>query len=175
MWRRVSRLSLSVLRGPRPFSSLEAEFKQRIELAVAGKGYRGLLMPQIQAPSPRDVFANSDTPLSHLKMFGFDYDYTLAHYEPSLLSTIYAMASKHMVQNLGYPEQLVQLCAFDPKFAIRGLHFDSKTGLLLKMDQFNKVQPGSVYLGRIPLKVEEILRYYGGMRASVQYVKVRVF
>ena len=34
---------------------------------------------------------------------------------------------------------------YDPNFAIRGLHCDIKNGLLMKIDTYNHIQPGSVY------------------------------
>lgn len=34
---------------------------------------------------------------------------------------------------------------YDPNFAIRGLHCDSKNGLLMKIDAYNHIQLGSVY------------------------------
>ncbi len=88
------------------------------------------------------VFANSEMAARYVKCYGFDYDYTLANYSPAVLGTIYTLACTHLVQHLGYPEQLVTKCAYDPNFAIRGLHFDSQKGFLLKIDQFFKVQPG---------------------------------
>lgn len=42
--------------------------------------------------NPRGVFACNELDLSEVKVYGFDYDYTLAHYKPSL---------EHLLYNLG--------------------------------------------------------------------------
>ena len=34
---------------------------------------------------------------------------------------------------------------YDPQFAIRGLHCDSKNGVLMKIDAYNHIQLSSVY------------------------------
>jgi len=34
---------------------------------------------------------------------------------------------------------------YNPKFSIRGLHCDSKNGLLMKIDAYNYIQKGSAY------------------------------
>ena len=43
-----------------------------------------------------------------------------------------------------YPTQLKGL-TYDPDFAIRGLHCDSKNGVLMKIDTYNHIQKSSVY------------------------------
>lgn len=45
---------------------------------------------------------------------------------------------------LQYPQQLRNE-EYDLKFAIRGLHFDTKECLLMKLDQFSVVQDGTCY------------------------------
>lgn len=42
--------------------------------------------------NPQGVFACNELDLSEVKVYGFDYDYTLAHYKPSL---------EHLLYNLG--------------------------------------------------------------------------
>lgn len=42
--------------------------------------------------NPRGVFACNELDLSEVKVYGFDYDYTLAHYKPTL---------EHLLYNLG--------------------------------------------------------------------------
>lgn len=42
--------------------------------------------------NPRGVFACNELDLTEVKVYGFDYDYTLAHYKPSL---------EHLLYNLG--------------------------------------------------------------------------
>lgn len=45
-----------------------------------------------QDVNPRGVFACNELDLSEVKVYGFDYDYTLAHYKPTL---------EHLLYNLG--------------------------------------------------------------------------
>lgn len=45
-----------------------------------------------QDVNPKGVFACNELDLSEVKVYGFDYDYTLAHYKPSL---------EHLLYNLG--------------------------------------------------------------------------
>jgi hypothetical protein len=52
------------------------------------------------------------------------------------------LASRHLVDKLQYPEALA-LGTYDPHFAIRGLHFDKRKGLLLKLDAFRNIQTPS--------------------------------
>lgn len=42
--------------------------------------------------NPQGVFACNELDLSEVKVYGFDYDYTLAHYKPTL---------EHLLYNLG--------------------------------------------------------------------------
>jgi hypothetical protein len=138
---------------------------------MRGEGWQGRLMPQI-APQPphgtsahfqlsklvtfafnhmpvrvfdaSGVFANSEMPARYVKCYGFDYDYTLATYSPAVLATIYTLACTHLVQHLGYPEQLVTKCAYDPTFAIRGTHGRGSSDivlLLLLLLLFNSPNP----------------------------------
>lgn len=45
-------------------------------------------------------------------------------------------------------------------FPIRGLHFDSKTGCLLKLDFLGYISRSSCYQGRRKLEKDEILSIY---------------
>ena len=45
---------------------------------------------------------------------------------------------------LQYPAKLRGM-DYDPEFAIRGLHCDSKNGLLMKIDAYNYIQKSSAY------------------------------
>lgn len=49
---------------------------------------------------------------------------------------------------------------YDPRFAIRGLHYDIEKGLLLKLDSFLQIQLGSVYRGLTPVSNAEVIRLY---------------
>ena len=49
--------------------------------------------------NPRAVFANNEIHLGSVSVYGFDYDYTLAHYKPSLHHLIYDLGKKALVEN----------------------------------------------------------------------------
>lgn len=51
---------------------------------------------------------------------------------------------------------------YKPGFAIRGLHYDIKEGILMKIDLFHQIQFESVYRGLTPLAREEVEKIYGG-------------
>ena len=94
----------------------------------------------------RDVFVNNEVSLRHVTSFGFDYDYTLAIYSEELHSTIYAIAMDNLINMLGYPEEIRDY-KYDNSFPIRGLHFDTANGYLMKIDSHSRVQMGTVYKG----------------------------
>lgn len=115
------------------------------------------------------VFANSDTSLQHVAHYGFDYDYTLVQYLPSVPELIYDICKVHLVEHLGYPTTLLDL-KYDPNFAIRGLHIDRQTGMMCKLDQYNKLQL-PLFRGKEPVSNEETVAAYGGLRVSREYVQ----
>jgi hypothetical protein len=80
---------------------------------------------------------------------------TLASYNDQLGHQIYNEAKFYLIHRLGYPRELGS-CAFDPTFAIRGLHFDDRTGFILKLDQFGTVVLETVHRGRQKVKVDEV-------------------
>ncbi len=63
--------------------------------------------------------------------------------------------------HLQYPSAL-QTIAYDPTFAIRGLHFDINNSVLLKVDAFSQIQKGTLWRGRKQLSDEDVHRLYGG-------------
>lgn len=50
-------------------------------------------------------------------------------------------AAIRLVTNMNYPTELLSF-SFDESFAIRGLHFDTREGLLMKIDQNCHIQVG---------------------------------
>lgn len=46
------------------------------------------------------VYANHNVRLAKIKVYGFDYDYTLAHYTPALQHIIYELARNHLVEEV---------------------------------------------------------------------------
>ncbi|RKP27989.1 HAD-superfamily hydrolase [Syncephalis pseudoplumigaleata] len=107
-----------------------------------------------------DVFANNELDLNKVRVYGFDYDYTLARYTSELPKTIYTLLRDALVDHLRYPAVLRGL-QYDPAFAIRGLHYgachtatgqqNGHTGYLMKLDSYGNIQRNAVYYGRRPV------------------------
>ena len=117
-----------------------------------------------------DVFVNNEVSFRHLNSFGFDYDYTLAIYSDELHNTIYKMAAENLIQVYGYPKEIAQY-NYDG-FPIRGLHFDTANGFLMKIDSRSRVQLGTVYKGYQKVNNEEVIRQYGGTLINVDLISV---
>lgn len=69
-----------------------------------------------------------------------------------------------------YPKEIEQL-EYDRHYAVRGLHYDIKNGILMKLDQFQQIQIGSVYRGLTQVSLEEIRKIYGSRALSLSYVE----
>jgi len=145
---------------------------------------------------PDAVFACNRLNLRGIDVYGFDYDYTLAHYKPQLEHLIYCLARDVLLKKfkvyivnfallsfmksllmslvlsnkLQYPKEVANL-EYNPQFAVRGLHYDIHKGLLLKVDSFMQVQMGCVYRGLSPLSDDEVLELYGSRKIPMQYVE----
>jgi len=70
---------------------------------------------------------------------------------------------------LQYPKEVEKL-EYDPKFAVRGLHYDISRGLLVKVDSFMQIQLGCVYRGLTRLSDEEVLSIYGSRKIPLKYI-----
>ena len=46
------------------------------------------------------IYVNRNVRLDDIQVYGFDYDYTLAHYSEHLQSLIYDLAKKHLVNEV---------------------------------------------------------------------------
>lgn len=112
------------------------------------------------------IFANNELGLRHIDVYGFDYDYTLASYSDALHFLIYDLAVMELVSTFGYPRGIEEM-KYDPDFAIRGLHFDTSNGLLLKVDAFHNIMLGSVYRGLQPVPNEEVFKIYEGTHLAI--------
>jgi len=67
------------------------------------------------------VYANSYVDLGKVDTVGFDFDYTLVTYTTELLSLIYDMSLKRLVEEKEYPREMLSAgLKFDPFFSIRG-------------------------------------------------------
>ncbi|CAG9859172.1 unnamed protein product [Phyllotreta striolata] len=116
------------------------------------------------------VFACNELDLKEVKVYGFDYDYTLACYKPSLDYLLYNLGRGTLIEQFKYPKEIAQL-EYKPGFAVRGLHYDIEKGVLLKLDSFLQIQFGSVYKGLTPLSNEEVLKLYRNRIIPIAYVE----
>jgi len=110
--------------------------------------------------NPQGIYVNKNLRLDNIQVYGFDYDYTLAHYSSHLQSLIYDLAKKHMVNEFRYPDVCTQF-EYDPTFPIRGLYYDKLKGCLMKLDFFGSIEPDGCYFGRRKLSRKEIESMYG--------------
>jgi len=115
------------------------------------------------------VFVNNEISLKYIDVYGFDYDYTIASYSDQLHHTIYDFAVKNLIDMFGYPKQIRSM-KYDPGFAIRGLHFDTRKGLLMKLDSFSHIQLGTVYRGRQELNSWDVVNNYAGTHLPVDQI-----
>ncbi|XP_046673635.1 5'-nucleotidase domain-containing protein 3 isoform X2 [Homalodisca vitripennis] len=120
--------------------------------------------------NPRGVFACNELDLDEVKVYGFDYDYTLAVYKPSMDFLLYNLGRDTLISKFKYPEEIGRL-EYTPGFAIRGLHYDIEKGLLMKIDSFLQIQLGTVYRGLSPVSDEEVLRLYKNKIIPLAYVE----
>ncbi|CAD0194922.1 unnamed protein product [Chrysodeixis includens] len=120
--------------------------------------------------NPRGVFACNELDLSEIEVYGFDYDYTLAHYKPSMDHLLFNIGKQILVDKFHYPKGIAKL-EYIPNFAIRGLHYDIDKGLLLKLDTFLQIQLGTVYRGLSPVSNEEVHKLYKKKIMPVNYVE----
>lgn len=48
------------------------------------------------------IYVNKNLRLDRLQVYGFDYDYTLAHYSDHLQTLIYDLAKEYMVNEVSF-------------------------------------------------------------------------
>eukprot|EP00897_Mesotaenium_endlicherianum_P001267 jgi/Mesen1/1168/ME000124S00205 len=127
------------------------------------------LLASVPKMNPYGVYANHSLRLDRTRVYGFDYDYTIAHYTQELHSLIYNLAKDYLVNELKYPATFLHF-EYDAAFPIRGLYYDKKRGYLLKLDFFHTVEPGACYFGRRQVGQEELDAVYGGTHISVEHM-----
>ncbi|XP_058799257.1 5'-nucleotidase domain-containing protein 3 [Phymastichus coffea] len=123
-----------------------------------------------QDVNPQGVFACNELDLREVQVYGFDYDYTLACYKPSMDYLLYNLGRDMLIKKYKYPEGIADL-EYNKDFAVRGLHYDIEKGLLLKLDSFLQIQLGAVYRGLHPVPDEEVLRLYKNRIIPIAYVE----
>ncbi|XP_043943783.1 5'-nucleotidase domain-containing protein 3 isoform X2 [Protopterus annectens] len=117
--------------------------------------------------NPDAIFANNETSLADIEIYGFDYDYTLAFYSSHLHTFIFNTARDLLIDEHRYPEELRQY-EYIPDFAIRGLHYDVHRTLLMKIDAFHYIQLGTVYRGLHAIPDEEVIAMYEGSHVPLE-------
>ena len=117
------------------------------------------------------VFCNRELRLDHVKVVGFDYDYTLASYKLELQDLIYTQAKRYLMERCRYPAEL-EGKTYDRSFPIRGLVFDRQRGTLLKLSYAQAISPDTAFLGRRRLGRDELRGMYGeGLHVPLEFVK----
>ncbi|GFP85481.1 5'-nucleotidase domain-containing protein ddb_g0275467 [Phtheirospermum japonicum] len=114
----------------------------------------------IPKTDPKGIYVNKNVRLDNIQVYGFDYDYTLAHYSANLQSLIYDLAKEYLVNELRYPDSCLEF-KYDNSFPIRGLYYDKSKGCLIKLDFFGSIEPEGCYFGRRKLSRSEIDDLYG--------------
>ncbi|KAL7134441.1 hypothetical protein ABFS83_11G027700 [Erythranthe nasuta] len=118
------------------------------------------VLREIPKIDPKGIYINKNLRLDNIQVYGFDYDYTLAHYSANLQSLIYDLAKEYLVNEIRYPECCMEF-KYDSLFPIRGLYYDKSKGCLMKLDFFGSIEPDGCYFGRRKLSRSEINDLYG--------------
>lgn len=118
---------------------------------------------------PEGIYANNELSLANIEVYGFDYDYTLATYTTALHRLLFNLGKEALVNKLKYPAEILDF-KYDETFAVRGLHYDTLRGLLMKIDTFHNIQLGTVYRGKNPVPDDEVKSLYGGTHVSLEYM-----
>ncbi|XP_053114320.1 5'-nucleotidase domain-containing protein 3 isoform X2 [Hemicordylus capensis] len=127
------------------------------------------LVPSIMSNllNPDAIFSNNEMSLSDIEIYGFDYDYTLVFYSKHLHTLIFNAARDLLINEHRYPAE-IRKYDYDPRFAIRGLHYDVHRALLMKIDAFHYIQLGTVYRGLSVVPDEEVIAMYDGSHVPLE-------
>lgn len=111
------------------------------------------------------VYANAHVDLGDIDVIGFDYDYTLVSYKPDVLYLIYDLARKALIDDLGYPEEILEgLPGYDPKFAVRGLAVDLQTAWICHLTYNYKVT--AAFFGQERIDSRDVKRMYSSEKGG---------
>lgn len=89
------------------------------------------------------IFVNRTLNLNHIKLIGFDMDYTLVTYNvPEFEKQAYQIVKDKLVDDYDFPEEIRKF-EFDPDFIIRGLVIDTYNGNILKVNRYGFVRAAS--------------------------------
>ncbi|XP_060063842.1 5'-nucleotidase domain-containing protein 3-like [Ylistrum balloti] len=121
----------------------------------------------IKLINPKAIFANNETDLGSIDVYGFDYDYTLASYTPALHQLIYDLGRESLVSKYRYPDAIMNI-KYVKDFSIRGLHYDIQRGLMMKLDSFHNIQLGTVFRGLQQVPDSEVKAFYNGTHVALK-------
>ncbi|CAH8445435.1 unnamed protein product [Heterobilharzia americana] len=109
--------------------------------------------------NPRDIFVNNEVKLGKVQVYELD-------------KFIFNESRNFLVEQMKYPEEILD---FEyAEFARRGLHFDVKRGLLMKVDAFHHIQLDTVHRGFTLLSFDEILHVYRGSHLASDILKQKI-
>ncbi|MBN2657036.1 MAG: HAD-IG family 5'-nucleotidase [Spirochaetales bacterium] len=112
------------------------------------------------------VFINRVLNLKHIKVIGFDMDYTLVRYHTERFEELtHRLAADRLVSHFGYPDEVKEL-GFDFDRAIVGLVIDVRNGNLLQVSRHGKVK--LAYHGLNVLDFKEQKRIYQEMAIDLR-------
>lgn len=138
----------------------------RLPAAVAGPtdALDSILGRAVLEPA-RQVFVNRNMRMDHVKLVGFDMDYTLLPYSKRSIEELsFRLTAEKLVRNHGYSEAILGL-QYDPDFVVRGLLVDKRRGNIMKMDTHGHI--GRVYHGRRMLSKEARREQYRNEKVAV--------
>ncbi|MAW60504.1 MAG: hypothetical protein CMJ94_06685 [Planctomycetes bacterium] len=119
----------------------------------------------LYAPGERLVYVNRDIDFNHIKVVGFDLDYTLARYRQAELEQLTLEVVFEKLYRAGFPQDF-ELDHGESAFAMRGLVVDRQEGNILKLDRHGYVGRG--YHGLQALEQRVITRTYREQRVGVE-------
>ena len=70
------------------------------------------------------VFASNELNLSDINVYGFDYDYTIAQYEPSVEQLIYELGKKELISK--YRVSIIDVNCLDHGRETNNYFFEAK-------------------------------------------------
>lgn len=100
-----------------------------------------------------------------IKWVGFNFMHNLCLLKDTAFKELYRSAAEHLVKEYHYPDKLLER-QFDPDFAIRGLLFDTRNGILMKSTFLSTVLSGAAFLGRQQVDDSTLGRLYPGMNIT---------
>lgn len=59
---------------------------------------------------------------------------------------------------------------YDPSFAVRGLHYDIKKGMLMKLDSFLQIELRCVYKGLTKISGSDVLKLYKSRKVPIRFI-----